>query len=123
MKTEQLGVDEFDLIAFFGSNHVSRQFGTEWYDSDSCYEVTTDSGLSLTFAIHPIHRDVRLRLVHHGVEIFDWQATDLDDICCIGKNDQSKLKLIEGPYDFVIVQVDPEIRITRETRGEHTDVV
>jgi len=65
MSKNELGLCEREAVAFFGSEHKSRANGTDWFDSNSVYEVSDQSGLTLTCAIHPIHRDARIRLLPH----------------------------------------------------------
>ena len=53
MPDDDLQITEQDLICFFESAHVSRVYGDDWYDSDSVYEKKFDTGMTVTFALHP----------------------------------------------------------------------
>lgn len=75
-----ISIDECDLLEFFGSSHVSREFGDEWFDSDSVYKHEQADGLAVTCAIHPIHKDARITLSLKNQVHFDWQATALADV-------------------------------------------
>ncbi len=115
MKDNELGICEWEAIAFFGREHTSRAYGTDWFDSDSVYEISEPSGLKLTFAIHPIHRDVRITLSLNDEKIYDWHAQDLNDICYIEKKDRTIIKIIVNNRDNVTLRVIPKIQITRST--------
>ncbi len=114
MKTTNLGICEWEALAFFGADPVSRAYGTEWFDSDSVYAVAR-ADLNLSCAIHPIHRDVRLILRLGENVVFEWNAQGLDDICYIEEKNHTILKFISSDRDYTSLQVQPEIRIARHT--------
>ena len=115
MKNTDLGICEWEALAFFGAEPVSRAYGTEWFDSDSVYEVASDD-LKLSCAIHPIHRDVRLILSSGENVIFEWNAQGLDDICYIEEKNRTILKFISSDRDHTTLQVEPEITISRHSK-------
>lgn len=75
-----LSIDESDLLEFFAGAHVSREYGEEWFDSDSLYKHQDPDGLAVTCAVFPIHKDARITLSRNGQVHYDWQATALADI-------------------------------------------
>lgn len=109
-----LGIDEADLLEFFGSNHISREFGTDWFDSDSLYRHQQPDGLCVTCAIFPIHKDARITLSHRGQVIYDWQATVLADITvdrelnCLCFNTQSG--------DRLTLRINPSILVSHNCK-------
>jgi len=115
MKTTDLGICEWEALAFFGADPVSRAYGTEWFDSDSVYEVAR-ADLKLSCAIHPIHRDVRLILSSGENVMFEWNAQGLDDICYIEEKNRTILKFISSDRDYTTLQVEPEIAISRHSK-------
>jgi hypothetical protein len=115
MNSDDLSICEWEAIAFFGSEHSSRAYGTEWYDSDSVYEVSDQRGLKLACAIHPIHRDVRLRLSLDECLIFEWQAQDLQDICYVEEKDRTVIRFVVTDRDILTLRVTPCISISRST--------
>jgi hypothetical protein len=122
MNKRKLGISEWEAIAFFGSEHKSRAYGSEWYDSDSVYEVADSSGLTVSCAIHPIHRDVTIRLLHDNHLIYEWQAQDLQDICYVEEKDRTVMKFVVSDRDILTLQVTPRISISRFTgRGDDDD--
>lgn len=106
-----ISIDECDLLDFFGSDHVSRQFGDAWFDSDSLYKHEQPDGLTVTCAVHPIHKDARITLSLRGVVHYDWQATALADICferenkCLAFTTQTgdKLTLTLAPRILILL--------------------
>jgi len=115
MNKTAISICEWEAIAFFGSEPVSREYGTKWFDSDSLYEVTDKNGLKLSCALHPIHKDVRLCLYQKEKKFYAWQAQDLEDICYIEEKERTILKIVVSQRDSLILQVSPEISINRKT--------
>ncbi len=115
MKTNDLGICEWQALAFFGADPVSRAYGTEWFDSDSVYEVARVD-LKVSCAIHPIHRDARLILIRGEKVIFEWNAQGLDDICYIEEKSRTILKFISSDRDYTTLRVEPEIAISRHSK-------
>lgn len=115
MNLDDLGISEHELIGFFGSDHVSRAYGTEWFDSDSVYQVIDKNGISLSCAVHPIHRDVHLSLTFDGRIIFDWHAQDLADIRYVDEKDKTSLQFIVTGRDILTLRVVPFITLHRST--------
>ena len=122
MKTTDLGICEWEALAFFGADPVSQAYGAEWFDSDSVYEVFR-ADLKLSCAIYPIHRDVRLVLSCGRNVIFEWNAQGLEDICYIEEKSRTILKLISSDRDYTMLQVEPEIAISRHSQVSDPDEV
>lgn len=116
MNTAELSINEWEALSFFGSDPISREYGTEWFDSDSVYEVVRGD-LHLTCAIHPIHRDVRLILSRNGNRVFEWSAMDLIDICYIEEKERTVIRFISSTEDETVLRVSPDIEITRKSNG------
>ena len=115
MNESELSICEWEAIAFFGREPTSREYGTEWFDSDSLYEVLDSNGIKVTCAMHPIHRDVRICLFQSERKFYDWQSQDLQDICYIEEKDRTIIRFIVTDRDTLTLQVNPEISITRST--------
>ncbi len=115
MEDRELSVNEWELVSFFGKEHVSRDYGTEWYDSDSLYEKEFDSGFKLSFAIHPIHKDIRLCMTLNDHIFYDWQAVDVQDICYIEETKRTLLKIKINNTDYLELVVEPELRIDQKS--------
>jgi len=115
MKTTNLGVCEWEALAFFEGDPVSRAYGTEWFDSDSAYEIER-GGFVVSCAIHPIHRDVRLIIRRDEKIIFEWNAQGLSDICYVEEVHRTILKFISSEDDYTTLQVTPEITINRHSK-------
>ena len=109
-----LSVEEHDLFEFFGCEHVSRAFGTEWFDSDSLYKYQQPDGLTVTCAVHPIHKDARITLSNHGQVYYDWQATALADI--VYDREQKCLRFSTKAGDTLTLRILPKIEISHACR-------
>ena len=118
--SDGLEVNEWELCAFFGSQHVSRQYGTEWFDSDSLYEKAYPNNTKLCFAIHPIHKDVRIVIECFGSEIVDWHGTGLTEISYIEENTRTILRLIGVSGHCLELQVTPNLRMETKVGDFYT---
>tara|TARA_Y100000588_G_scaffold174117_1_gene188096 strand:- start:282 stop:644 length:363 start_codon:yes stop_codon:yes gene_type:complete len=111
MDIKDPSVNEWELQAFFGSVHVSRDFGDQWYDSDSLYEYQDSTGLKLTFAIHPIHLDVRVTLSLNENIFYDWQVCGALDVHYIEEVTQSRLVVEAGENEKCEILISPTITL------------
>jgi hypothetical protein len=107
-----LNIQEWELWAFFGSEHTSRAYGDEWYDSDSVYEKVFDNDLKLTFAIHPIHNDVRIQTVVGMQVVFDWHGVGLKEISYIEESKKTFIRLRGFKGQLLDLEVTPQLKIT-----------
>ena len=115
--SEEIGIHEWELIALFGE-HTSREYGDDWFDSDSVYEFTDTNKTHITFAIHPIHKDVRITLSSNEVTIYDWQSQALKDIRFIEEKERSIIELLISERDRITVRLKPTILIEHETKRD-----
>lgn len=105
------------MYAFFG-DPKSREYGDRWWDSDSLYEKKDANGVSITFAIHPIYKDVRVTLSSHDNTIYDWHAMAVLDVIYIEEVKRTILKILITENDWMVIQTDPTISIERHTKNE-----
>ena len=108
-----ISIEEHDLLEFFGSEHVSRKFGTQWFDSDSVYKHQESNGVTVTLAIHPIHKDARITLSFQGQTYYDWQATALADITYVRY--QTCLQFSSQAGDTLTLRIVPHIAISHNS--------
>ena len=119
MNNTSLKINELDLITFFGSTHVSRVFGSEWFDSDSVYEAEKEN-TKVSFAIHPIHSDVRICLYENEKKTYDFQGQNLYKIELTNKDQELKLSM--DPNDTIILKLEPYISIEHINKRNSDDI-
>lgn len=112
--SEELGINEWELLSLFG-DYVSRAYGEDWYDSDSVYQHTDKNKVRLTFAIHPVHKDVRVTLSINEVTIYDLQSQNLIDIRYTEQKESTNIELLVSESNKLIVRLSPTILIEHET--------
>lgn len=117
MKDDGISLTELDALEFFGAEPTSRAYGDRWYDSDSVYEASDAFGMHLTCAIHPIHRDVRIRLLLADALVYEWQTQDLADIAYAKEDKKETLRFVVSERDVLTLQISPRISIDRRTIG------
>lgn len=113
-KDDFISLAEFEMLEFFGHAHDSREYGSEWFDSDSVYSHSQPNGLVITCAIHPIHKDARITLTLDGVQHYDWQATALADIAL--KRGADALLFHSQSGDVVTLRLRPSITINHNCK-------
>ena len=74
-----LSVDEWQLLSFFESRPEYPHPDEQWPDSDAIFTIR-DSDLELSFAIHPVDRNVRLIIQCRGQRIYELNAMDVKDV-------------------------------------------
>lgn len=111
MKINSPSIEEWELLSFFSSSHVSRSYGDDWFDSDSLYETVDSDGLKITFSILPIHLDIRVTLSKDTKTYYDWQACGVKDVQYIEEINQTKLVVLVNETDKCEIIVSPNIQI------------
>ena len=115
MRDHELSINESELVSFFGKEHVSRDYGTKWYDSDSLYEKVFESGLILSFAIHPIHKDIRICMMEGDQTFYDWQAVSVEDICYVEDSERTFIKIEINKTDCLELMLEPKLQIKQKS--------
>lgn len=115
MTLDNLSITEADLVIFFEGEHISRQFGSEWFDSDSLYEYKASSDLKVTFSIHPIHHDIRICLFKNEINIYDYQGIGVQDILYLNKEGNELLRIEINDTDRLELQLSPTPKVVLAT--------
>ncbi len=104
-------IKEINLYRFFESEHVSRAYGVDWQDSDSVYEWTDQTGVKLSFALHPIHKDCRITVSHASALLLDWHILAAADIAF--DEIQDRITIIEDDRYHSTISARPNILVKR----------
>jgi len=118
--TKDISILEWELLSFFESEHVSRDYANDWWEADSVYMVERGV-LKLSCSIFPMHRDVRLILKCGEDIVFEWNVLSLADICYIEEKNRTILKFISTESDYTTLQVKPGILIERHSGENDSD--
>jgi|GEM_PF-4525902 len=102
-------LSESQCIDFFGSKHVSRVYGSDYFDSDSAYKVSRGE-LELSFAIHPIHADVRVMINDSIGVVVDWSAMGLTSIDLQVKDARgAAIRMVSQAGELIVLRIAPRI--------------
>ena len=65
-----MDLTELDCLTLF-ETEPDREFGNNWFDSSNLYRLSYPNGLGLSCAIHPIHKDIRVKIFFEKITIID----------------------------------------------------
>lgn len=115
-----LKIEEHELLWFFEIEPEKVEADEYWFLTTSIYLVTRDD-LSLSFAIHPHHRDIGIVLLKGDQKILDISATNIKTISAKKVDSKGKgwageiLDIQVSDTQRITLQIKPEIFIQQET--------
>ncbi|HET6828242.1 MAG TPA: hypothetical protein VFH35_06165, partial [Ramlibacter sp.] len=68
-----ISAEELDLLVFFEKEPIRLDADVPWPYNEHVYEVSRGD-MSLSFAVHPAHRDIRIILTREGVALYELNA-------------------------------------------------
>jgi hypothetical protein len=83
-----------------------------WVYNDSVY-VVTDGDITLSCAIHPAYRDVRLILRVQNKPVFELNAMGVSDVMYIKEKGKEMLNILITERAEISLQVRPSIEISQ----------
>jgi hypothetical protein len=111
MKT--ITATELELLGCFGVEPEMADPGIPWCYNDSVYSVEVD-GLSVSCAIQPAYRDVRLIVCRGSQRLFELNAITVADIRVLDEPGRDLLEVRLSDREWLRVQVRPTFEIAQE---------
>jgi|JI9StandDraft_1071089.scaffolds.fasta_scaffold31211_2 hypothetical protein len=108
MKT--ITAQEWELLWFFEVEPELLDAGVPWIYNDALYRVTRNS-CTLTFAVQPAYRDVRLILSVDGQTGYELSAMGVDDVVYRKEGCNETLEVQLAPHNSLLLSMKPHIRI------------
>ncbi|MCP4599560.1 MAG: hypothetical protein GY847_03305 [Proteobacteria bacterium] len=108
----RISAEEWQLISFFEVEPQRRDPSSPWEYDDSVY-VVTDGDITLSCAIHPAYRDVRLILSARDKQIYEFDAMGVRDVTYIKKDGEEKLLIVVSEDEVIYLQTRPSIKISQ----------
>lgn len=108
----QITATELQLLACFGTEPQLRDADVPWCYNDALYAVEVD-GVSLSFAVAPAYRDVRIIAKRGEQRFFELNAMAVVDVLVIDEPtvDAVAILLVEGAW--LRLQLWPVFEITQ----------
>jgi len=107
---------ELELLACFGVEPRLLDPGVPWCYNDAAYAVEVD-GLSVSFAIQPAYRDVRLIVLRGEQRLFELSAVGVADVRVIDERGVDAVEVRLSPESWVRVQLRPAFEVTQGFRS------
>lgn len=112
-KTGYISAGETDLLSFFEVEPTPYDVGIPWPYNDFLYEVTRGD-VSLSFAIEPASKDVRIIAKRNGEQFYELNAMGIDDVLYHKDQWGEILEIVVNARDRLQLRVKPRIVITHE---------
>ncbi|WOB06864.1 hypothetical protein [Piscinibacter gummiphilus] len=106
--------DELELLTFFAIEPKRLDPETTWPYNDFVYEVKRGD-MSLSFAIHPAYKDVRIILKHLCASLYELNAVGVEDLKYHNDSGKESLEVIISAKDKLWLRIDPSICIGHQT--------
>jgi hypothetical protein len=107
---------ELDLLACFGVEPELLDPGMPWCYTDAMYLVEVD-GLSVSFAVQPAYRDVRLIVRRGEQRLYELNAVGVADVRVLGEPGRDLVEIQVSEHAWLRVQLRPAFEITQGFRA------
>jgi hypothetical protein len=111
----KITAEEWELLSCFEVDPERADPSLPWDSDDSVYSVS-DGLVSLSCAIHPLYRDVRIILKCSEQRIYELNSMGVDDVRVIKEADAEILEVVLTPEECIAVKIRPKILL--EQRAE-----
>ncbi|MEP0872933.1 hypothetical protein NDA01_24250 [Trichocoleus desertorum AS-A10] len=114
-----ISAEDWELLSFFEVEPQRLDPSVPWVYDDSVYLVE-DGELSLSCAIHPVYKDVRIILKHRGHCLYEFEAMGVKDIQVLKEKGSEILEITLSEQQNLQVKLRPSIQIVHRHREETT---
>ena len=105
-------VTELQLLECFGVEPTLLDANCPWSYNDALYVVEVD-GLSISFALQPSYRDVRIIVSRDGKRIFELNAVGVADVRVIEEKGVDAVEVQLTARSWLRVRLRPGFEITQ----------
>jgi hypothetical protein len=103
---------EWELLACLGVEPQLSEAEVPWSYNDAVYEVEVD-GLSISFAVQPWHRDVRIIVRRGDRRFYELNAVGVADVRVLNEPGRDIVEVRLSEREWLRVQVQPSFEITQ----------
>ena len=103
---------ELELLACFGVEPQLLDVDVPWCYNDAAYLVEVD-GLSVSFAVQPAYRDVRLIVRRAEQRLFEFRAVGVGDVRVIDERGIDAVEVVLAEQSWLRVQLRPAFEVTQ----------
>jgi hypothetical protein len=114
---------ELELLACFEVEPHLLDADEPWCYNDAAYSVEVD-GLSISFAVQPVYRDVRVIVHRGGQRLFEMNAVGVADVRVLDEPGVDAVAVVLSAQSSLRLQLRPTFEVTQRfdgaTSGEGT---
>jgi hypothetical protein len=103
---------EWELLGCFAVEPQLLDPAAPWCYNDAVYVVEVD-GLTVSFAIQPAYRDVRLIVRREGQRLYELNAVGVADVRVLDEPERDIVEVRLSEREWLRVQVRPRFEITQ----------
>lgn len=106
-------VEELDLLGFFGVEPTVTYPDTPWPYNEFVYSLTCGS-TSVSFAIEPAYKDLRIILKNGDLKFYELNAVALEDVSYRNDNGRETLEILLKDGDRIWFGLFPTVAINHD---------
>lgn len=110
-----ISAEDWELLSFFEVEPRRLDPSVPWVYDDSVYLIE-DGELSLSCAIQPAYKDVKIILKHCGHCLYEFEATGVQDIRVLKEKGSEILEIVLSEQQNLRVRLRPSIEIVHRSR-------
>jgi hypothetical protein len=114
-----ISATELQLLACFGVEPQLLEMDVPWSYNDAAYLIDLD-GLTVSFAIQPSYRDVRIIVARGSQRIFELNAVGVADVRVIDAPRIDAIEVLFADAWWLRMQLRPVFEITQGFRSATT---
>ncbi len=104
---------ELEFLACFGVEPTLLEPDNPWCYNDAVYVAEVD-GFSISFAVQPGYRDVRLIVRRGGQRVFEFNVVSATDVRIIDERGVDAVEVVLTEHSWWRLQLRPTFEITQE---------
>lgn len=110
-------IEELDLLGFFAAEPTRLDPDVPWPYNDFLYAAER-GGLSLSFALAPAYKDVRIIITLGTATVYELSAMGVDDVKYHKDGLLETLEIVVTPSDRLVLSIWPSIKIDHRSIDE-----
>jgi hypothetical protein len=114
-----ISAEDWELLSFFEVEPQRLDPSVPWVYNDSVYLIE-DGELSLSCAIHPAYKDVKIILKHLTHCLYEFEAMGVKDIQVLKEKGSEVLEITLSEQQNLRVKLRPSIEIVQRSREKTT---
>jgi hypothetical protein len=108
-----ISAQDWELLSFFEVEPEFQDPSEPWPYTDACYHVQQGS-ISLSVAIAPAYRDVRIILSIDGERVYEFTSMGVEDVRYVKEQGSEMLQIIIDERDSMTLRIKPRITIEQK---------